>query len=90
MTKRKEGNPIEEALWPAHVSTRCGARARSTGEPCRRWASIGHTRCKFHGGAPGSGRPVLHGRFSAEARRQRDAFRIARYVLRFFYRKPQL
>lgn len=30
---------------------RCGARSRSTGEPCRSWKLVGGKRCKFHGGA---------------------------------------
>lgn len=34
---------------------RCGARARSTGEPCKRWAIPGATRCKLHGGLAGRG-----------------------------------
>ena len=32
---------------------RCGARARSTGRPCQRWAIPGATRCKLHGGLAG-------------------------------------
>jgi hypothetical protein len=88
MAKRNRHNPIEEAIWPPHVSQRCGAKARSTGEPCRRWASIGFTRCRLHGGAPGTGRPIIHGKYSAEAKRQRGAVRLARYLLRYFYGKP--
>lgn len=43
----------------------CGARARSTGQPCQKPAGWGtdHTgegRCKLHGGAS----PVRHGRYS--------------------------
>src|SRR5690606_6020900 len=34
---------------------RCGARARSTGRPCQRWAIPGATRCKLHGGLAGRG-----------------------------------
>ncbi|RUP17123.1 HGGxSTG domain-containing protein [Methylobacterium sp.] len=29
----------------------CGAKARSTGEPCRQTPAKGRTRCRFHGGA---------------------------------------
>lgn len=29
---------------------RCGARARTTGQPCRRWAMHGQRRCLVHGG----------------------------------------
>jgi hypothetical protein len=62
-------NPVEALLHPPHVSQRCGARARSTGQPCRRWAAIGSHRCKFHGGAKGSGRPPIHGRRSEQTQR---------------------
>lgn len=34
-----------------HLHSFCGARAKSTGEPCRRTPAKGRTRCKFHGGA---------------------------------------
>jgi glucans biosynthesis protein len=88
MNKRKRDNPIEDAIWPAHVSQRCGAKARSTGEPCRRWASIGSARCRLHGGAAGSGRPIVHGKYSVEAKRQRKLVRVARYLLRHFHGKP--
>jgi hypothetical protein len=89
MVKRKERNLIEDIIWPAHESKRCEARAKSTGEPCRRWAAIGHHRCKFHGGAKGSGRPAVHGRRSVESGRNRAALRIARYLLRAFHGKPE-
>ncbi len=71
MTKRSKAtrNPMDELLNPPHVSQRCGAQARSTGQPCRRWAAIGSHRCKLHGGAKGSGRPPIHGRRSAQTQR---------------------
>ena len=62
-------NPVEALLNPPHISKLCGAHARSTGEPCKRFASIGFTRCLFHGGAKGSGRPITHGRRSVQAQR---------------------
>jgi hypothetical protein len=34
----------------------CGAKTRF-GEPCRRSPALGKTRCRLHGGAPGSGAP---------------------------------
>jgi hypothetical protein len=35
--------------------TRCGATARTTGKPCRRWALVAQARCRLHGGAtPGA------------------------------------
>jgi hypothetical protein len=43
-------NPIEDLLHPPHVSQRCGAKARSTGQPCKRWAAIGsHCVCSASG-----------------------------------------
>lgn len=33
------------------MATLCGAKARSTGQPCQQPATPGGTRCRFHGGA---------------------------------------
>lgn len=90
MNKKRKNNQnlIEAVLNPPHVSCRCGAKARSTGEPCKRWASIGYKRCKFHGGAKGSGRPKTHGKFSAQEKRNAQFLRLAKYLLRSTYRKP--
>lgn len=41
----------------------CKAHNRS-GQPCRRVAAEGKSVCYLHGGAPGSGRPPVHGRYS--------------------------
>lgn len=51
--------------------TRCGAKARSTGSPCRRpagWGTDhnGQGRCRLHGGAS----PVRHGTYSTVTRRR--------------------
>ena len=44
---------------------RCGAKTRS-GDPCKNWPTrYNGQRCRMHGGAPGSGRPPVHGRYSA-------------------------
>jgi len=45
----KSGNPAApiEACWAA---PRCGAKAKSTGKPCRKAALRGKTRCRLHGG----------------------------------------
>ncbi len=69
-------NPIEELFFPAHVSKRCGAAARSTGASCKRWAAVGSSRCKFHGGARGSGRPREHGRRSATYLQQKRVMKL--------------
>jgi hypothetical protein len=41
------------AAWNA--AARCGAHARSTGEPCRNPAKAGSTRCRIHGAATPKG-----------------------------------
>ena len=38
--------------WPGR---RCGAKAKSTGKPCRNPATSWSKRCRLHGGAKGSG-----------------------------------
>jgi hypothetical protein len=39
---------------------RCGAKAVSTGKPCRRWALAGRERCRRHGGATPRGPASPH------------------------------
>ena len=57
---------------PMLSSPRCGARIRSGGA-CRAPAVRGKTRCRMHGGAPGSGPPRgncnarKHGLFTRDA-----------------------
>lgn len=56
---------------------RCGAWARQAGRPCLNWAGV-NGRCRFHGGRAigsprGSQNALKHGRYSAEARRERYA-----------------
>jgi hypothetical protein len=61
---------------PMHQSPRCGARNRR-GMPCQSPAVTGRARCRFHGGADGSGgqpsnrNALRHGRYTAEAIAQR-------------------
>jgi hypothetical protein len=57
----------------------CGAKTRA-GPPCRRHPVAGRTRCRLHGGAPGSGGPQAeangnykHGRYSRVKRAERIA-----------------
>lgn len=85
---RLRRNPLEDILDPPHTSKRCGAHARSTGAPCRRWASIGHARCRLHGGAKRSGRPPTHGKRSLKAQRERRLARVVEYLLRMNYEMP--
>jgi len=57
---------------PMLSSPRCGAKIRSGGA-CRAPAVRGKTRCRMHGGAPGSGPPSgnrnarKHGLFTRDA-----------------------
>ena len=54
-------------------SPRCGAKTRD-GTPCMAPVVPGKTRCRIHGGAPGSGAPigntnaVTHGKYRKEQR----------------------
>jgi hypothetical protein len=41
----------------------CGAKTKSGGR-CNRIPAEGKKRCRFHGGAPGSGRPCITGKYS--------------------------
>jgi hypothetical protein len=43
----------------------CGAKAKSTGQPCQR-AGMANGRCMMHGGK--AGRPPTHGRYSVKHR----------------------
>ena len=42
----------------------CQAKSKRTGERCRQPAVRGKNVCYYHGGAPGSGRPVKHALYS--------------------------
>jgi glucans biosynthesis protein len=44
---------------PMLASPRCGAKTRTSGA-CRSPAVHGKTRCRMHGGAPGSGAPTAN------------------------------
>src|SRR5215831_246317 len=66
---------------PLRQARRCGARTRS-GKPCLSPVVRGKKRCRMHGGAKGSGAPsgerngnYRHGRFTAEAIRERRILR---------------
>lgn len=50
---------------PTPVRRLCGANLRKKpGKTCGQLALSGKGRCKLHGGARGSGRPIEHGRYS--------------------------
>jgi len=57
---------------PMHLSPRCSARSKRTGERCRAPAVRGWTVCRFHGAGGGGPRgkrngKYKHGLFTAEA-----------------------
>lgn len=49
---------------PECVDMRCGAKAKSTGEPCKSTQILRNGRCKFHGG-PSTGPKSDEGKLSA-------------------------
>ena len=53
--------------------TRCNALSKRTRQRCKAPAVKGKTKCRFHGGAKGSGRPIVHGRETREKRAERSA-----------------
>lgn len=58
----------------------CGAR-RNKGKPgrCANWQNLGPSgRCRLHGGAPGTGGPIRHGRYSKVLGRLADAYEESR------------
>lgn len=85
---QKRRNPIKEIVEPPHVPQRCGAMARSTGQPCRKWACYCKTRCRLHGGARGSGRPQVHGRRSVQTKRNKHMVRLVKHLLKTYATKP--
>ena len=58
------GNPMQRANEALKHHPRCGAYARTTGEPCKNWA-MKNGRCRMHGGK--AGRKPTHGRYTKEA-----------------------
>lgn len=58
------GNPMHKA----HAAPRCGAFARTTGEPCKSPA-MQNGRCRMHGGK--AGRKPIHGHYSKQTLEQR-------------------
>lgn len=75
-TTSKTATPFENAR-------RCGAKAKSTGQPCQAMAIKEKRRCRLHGGAPGSGaspgnqNALKHGYYSRAVMMQRQIERRA-------------
>ena len=65
---------------PMLSSLRCGAKTRSS-RPCKSPSVHGKSRCRMHGGAPGSGAPhgnknaLKHGLFTRETITERNQIR---------------
>ena len=53
--------------------TRCNALSKRTRQRCKAPAIRGKIKCRFYGGAKGSGRPIIHGRETREKRAERSA-----------------
>ena len=52
--------------------TQCNALSKRTRQRCKAPAVRGKTKCRFHGGAKRSGRPIVHGRETREKRAKRS------------------
>ena len=59
-------------MHKAHAAPRCGAHARTTGQPCKSPA-MKNGRCRMHGGK--AGRKPTHGRYTKAAIEQRQNVR---------------
>ena len=66
-------NPMYEARQALALHPRCGAHARTTGQPCKNPAMT-NGRCRIHGGKS-TGRPIIHGRTTQKAKRERREIR---------------
>ena len=83
---------------PMHLSPRCGARSKRTGEPCQS-AAMKNGRCRMHGGkstgAPkGNQNALKHGNYTAAAQaasreRKREIRRILEIERRKFRELPE-
>lgn len=79
---KKHVNPVESLLNPTHTTQRCGAKLRGKDAACQRWAAVGYTRCRLHGGAPGSGRPPIHGRYTRKHLREQTVMKALLRLIR--------
>jgi hypothetical protein len=61
------------------AADRCGAHARTTGQPCR-GPAMKNGRCRMHGGK--AGRKPVHGRYSQAAVAERQRVRAILRALR--------
>jgi len=82
-----------QALAKANAAPRCGAHAKGSGKPCRA-AAMANGRCRVHGGASTGPRTPeglersrrarwKHGRYSREAKAERQRVRAAILAIRW-------
>jgi hypothetical protein len=64
---------MQKALEALKLAPKCGAYARTTGNPCKN-ASMPNGRCRMHGGRS-TGRPVTHGQRTKKAMTDRKEIR---------------
>jgi hypothetical protein len=76
----KTGNPTAQARLVLAAIPRCGARARSTGAPCRQPGLGAGGRCRWHGGAS-TGAPIKSGRYSKIGKAYLEMLRILLHLL---------
>jgi hypothetical protein len=76
---------MDNPMHKAHAAPRCGAHARTTGEPCKAPA-MKNGRCRMHGGK--AGRKPTHGRYTKAAIEQRREVRELLRALRGLVGNP--
>lgn len=68
--KKMDDNPVNAGMRAIAVHPRCGAHARTTGQPCR-CPAMANGRCKLHGGKSlGAPRGAKNGNFRHGQRTQ--------------------
>jgi len=70
---KNQPNSMQKALEALKLAPKCGAYARTTGNPCKN-ASMPNGRCRMHGGRS-TGRPVTHGQRTKKAMTDRKEIR---------------
>jgi hypothetical protein len=76
----KPDNSMAKPLAALAALPRCGARARSTGAPCRQPGIGAGGRCRWHGGAS-TGRPTTSNKYTKVAEANVERVRILLHLL---------
>lgn len=82
--RQAEHNPMESDSLVS--KPRCGAFARSTGHPCRRYPTPGHHRCIIHGSR--GGRPPTSGKRTLTRQRTQHYLLLLTKALSVLHDKP--